>query len=110
MEDSDNKPATSFPLFKGATRTPMFMGVPLLPLILAVFFVFIVAMTVSIFCWALLIPIIFVMQQIVKHDDKAFGTWGLWIDTKLRNTNKRFWNASSYAPATYKRKRKKYVR
>lgn len=110
MDDNDNKPATSFPLFKGATRTPMFMGVPLLPLILAVFCVFIVAMTVSIFCWLLLIPIIFVMRQIVKHDDKAFGIWGLWIDTKLRNTNKRFWNASSYAPATYKRKGKKYVR
>jgi type IV secretion system protein VirB3 len=110
MDDYESKPASSFPLFKGATRTPMFMGVPLLPLILAVFCVFILAMAISIFCWFLLIPILFVMRQIVKHDDKAFGVWGLWIDTKLRNTNKAFWNASSYAPATYRRKGRKHVR
>ncbi|MEB2027420.1 VirB3 family type IV secretion system protein [Xanthomonas campestris pv. campestris] len=68
------------------------------------------AMLFSIFCWLLLIPILFVLRQIVKHDDKAFSTLGLWIDTKLRNTNKKFWNASSYAPATYKRRRKRNVR
>lgn len=103
----DKKPATSFPLFKGATRTPMFMGVPFVPLIFAVFVVFTLAMTISIFCWLLLIPAVFVERQIVKHDDKAFSVWGLWIDTKLRNKNKRFWKASSYAPAVYRRQRKK---
>lgn len=106
----DDKQPTSFPLFKGATRTAMFMGVPLLPLIFSVFVIFVLAMLFSIFCWLLLIPILFVLRQIVKHDDKAFSTLGLWIDTKLRNTNKKFWNASSYAPATYKRRRKRNVR
>jgi len=95
---------TAFPLFKGATRTPMFMGVPLVPLILAVFAVFSIAMLVSIFAWVLLPVAVFIMRQIVKHDDKAFGILGLWIDTKLRNPNKDFWNASSYAPISCKRR------
>jgi len=103
----DEKTA-AFPLFKGATRTPMFMGVPLVPLILAVFAVFSVAMLVSIFAWVLLPVVVFIMRQIVKHDDKAFGILGLWIDTKLRNPNKDFWNASSYAPASYKRRRRRH--
>lgn len=106
----DDKAPTSFTLFKGATRTPMFMGVPFVPLIISVFVVFAIAMTVSIFCWLLMIPVVYVLRQIVKHDDKAFSIWGLWIETKLRNKNKSFWNASSYAPATYKRNRKKNVR
>lgn len=106
----DDKTPTAFPLFKGATRTPMFMGVPLVPLILAVFVIFSIAMLVSIFAWVLLPAVIFVMRQIVKHDDKAFGVLGLWIDTKLRNPNKDFWNASSYAPASYKRRRKGHGR
>jgi len=106
----DENTPTAFPLFKGATRTPMFMGVPLVPLILAVFVIFTITMLVSIFAWILLPVVIFIMRQIVKHDDKAFGVLGLWIDTKLRNPNKDFWNASSYAPASYKRGGRHYGR
>lgn len=95
------RPTNAFPLFKGATRTPLFMGVPLMPLIFGVFIVFIPAMLLSLFWWALLIPIYGAMRWLVKHDDKAFSIWGLWIDTALRNRNKAFWKASSYAPATY---------
>jgi len=104
----DEKTPTAFPLFKGATRTPMFMGVPLVPLILAVFVIFSIAMLVSIFAWVLLPVVIFIMRQIVKSDDKAFWILGLWIDTKLRNPNKDFWNASSYAPASYRRRRRRH--
>lgn len=95
------RPANTFPLFKGATRTALFMGVPLFPLIIAVFVVFIPAMLLSLFWWLALAPIYFTMRLIVKHDDKAFGIWSLYMDTSLRNKNKGFWKASSYAPVTY---------
>jgi len=102
----DEKTA-AFPLFKGATRTPMFMGVPLFPLILGLFVVFIMAMTVSIFAWALFPVVVFIMRLLVKHDDKAFNILGLCIDTRWRNPNKNFWNASSYAPAPTKWQRRR---
>lgn len=98
------RPTNAFPLFKGATRTPLFMGVPLMPLILSVFVVFVLAMLISLLCWFLIIPVYFSMRLLVKHDDKAFSIWGLWFDTALRNRNKGFWKASSYAPATYSKR------
>lgn len=97
----DKPQQNAFPLFKGATRTPLFMGVPLLPLIFVVFLVFIPAALVSIWWWVALMPLYFTMRLVVKHDDRAFSIWGLWLDTALRNRNKGFWKASSYAPATY---------
>lgn len=102
----DDTPS-NFPLFKGATRTPMFMGVPLVPLLLSVALVASLAMMFTLWWWVLLPVLIFVMQQFVKHDDKGFSIIGVWIDTKLRNPNKGFWNASSYAPVTHRKRNRR---
>lgn len=102
MEPSEE---ASVPLFKGCTRVPTVAGVPMMPLMLMMIFVAILAMKFSLACWALAAPLWFIMAQITKHDDKAFRIWGLWIETKLRNGNKGFWQASSYGPADFRKRR-----
>ncbi|EJE4644424.1 VirB3 family type IV secretion system protein [Vibrio parahaemolyticus] len=94
-----------FPLFKGATRVATFWGVPMMPLMVMFMVVAVSALTISIWFWVLAIPAWFIMAQITRYDDKAFRIWGLWIETKLRNRNKKFWGASSYAPTSYKKRR-----
>ena len=94
-----------FPLFKGATRAPTIAGVPMMPLMAMLIFVAVIALTVSIWWWALAIPLWFVMAQVTKNDDKAFRIWWLWIDTKVRNRNKSFWGASTYGPTKYRKRR-----
>src|ERR1700760_3457512 len=103
MSDDDIRP---FPLFKGATRVPTKLGVPTTPLLVVFCAVAIVAMWTSHWWWLLLIPVVAIMRLITKHDDRAFGIWWLWFETKARNRNKRFWSGSSYGPATYRRPRK----
>ena len=93
------------PLFKGATRVPIFLGVPVTPLFIAGTVVAVFAMFKP-WCWLLLIPVVFILQQITKHDDRQFHLLGLYIDTTLRNRFKPFWTASSYSPVTYKKRGK----
>ncbi|WP_455481889.1 type IV secretion system protein VirB3 [Bartonella sp. B35(2025)] len=94
-----------FPLFKGATRVPTIFGVPMMAFIIMVIIVAVIAMTINIFLWLIAPPLWFIMVQITKNDDKAFRIWGLWIDTKFRNRNKKFWGASSYSPSNYRKRR-----
>jgi len=92
------------PLFKGCTRAATVMGVPMVPLLIMGMFVAILAMKFSLWCWLLAPPLWFVMFQITKYDDRAFRIWGLWFETKMRNSNKAFWKASSYGPADYRKR------
>ena len=91
-----------FPLFKGATRVPTVAGVPMIPLMCMLVVVAIIAMMVSLWCWFLALPLWFLMAQITKSDDRAFRIWGLWFDTKWRNSNKKFWAASTYSKRDYR--------
>jgi len=92
-----------FPLFKGATRIATVHGVPTVPLILMLITVACVTLLTSLW-WALLAgPLWLVMAAITKSDDRAFRIWGLWIETKMMNRNKRFWGASSYSPVVARR-------
>ncbi|MDD2859582.1 MAG: VirB3 family type IV secretion system protein [Acidiphilium sp.] len=104
MAGDDLRP---FPLFKGATRVPTFFGVPTMPLLFAVSGVAIIAMWISLWCWALVIPVVVIMRLITKHDDRAFSIWWLWIETKFRNRNGSFWGGSTYAPVDYRRHRRR---
>jgi type IV secretion system protein VirB3 len=91
-----------FPLFKGATRAPTVGGVPMIPLMCMLIVVATIAMMISLWCWFLALPLWFVMAQITKNDDRAFRIWGLWFDTKCRNSNKIFWGASTYSKRDYR--------
>jgi len=98
-----NKEPEPFPLFKGATRIPTVAGVPLIPLMLMIVVVASLAMLFSLWYWALALPSWFIMAQITKNDDRAFRIWGLWFETKCRNSfSSSFWNASSYSKADYR--------
>lgn len=96
---------SAYPLYKGLTRSPTIFGVPMMPLIVMTMVVAVVALTLSIFWWALWPVLCFIMAQITKYDDKAFRIISLWIDSKLLNGNKKFWGASSYSPVKHKKRR-----
>ncbi|AEC18859.1 trwM protein [Pusillimonas sp. T7-7] len=46
-----------------------------------------------------------IMALISRNDDRAFWTLELWVRTKLIAKNKRYWNAISYTPTPYHRRR-----
>jgi type IV secretion system protein VirB3 len=78
---------------------------------LAFGFVAALAMLFTLWCWLFLIPVYVIMRLIIKSDDRAFDIWFLWFETRWRNRNtflgpinKKFWGASSYAPARYKKR------
>ena len=97
----------SDPLFKGATRPAMVVGVPLVPLIFVGGTILLLSVWISIFVLAALPPIVFVMRQITKVDDRQFHL--LWLKFQFRvlhpNRNRRFWRASSYSPTSYQRRK-----
>lgn len=88
-------------LFKGATRAATFFGVPVMPLLVAFTLIASLSLVLSIWCWLIFLPVGFVMAQITKYDDRAFRILGLCLDTRLRNRNKSFWQASSYAASRF---------
>ena len=93
-----------YPLFRGATRIPLWFGMPVAPMFIAIALVGAGAMlSHRLWVWLAMVPIGFVMRQIVKYDDRAFRIRGLWIDTKLRNfRSRKVWKASSYSPVSYR--------
>lgn len=105
MEQQYEQEVLTYPVYKALTRSPTIFGVPMMPLIAMTMVVAIIALSLSIFWWALWPVLCFVMAQITKYDDKAFRIISLWIDTKVLNGNKTFWGASSYSPI--KRKKRK---
>jgi type IV secretion system protein VirB3 len=94
-------------VFKGATRPAMLFGVPLIPLIFVGGSVVMLSMWTTIFALVTLFPVVFVMRQITKVDDRQFHL--LWLRFKFRvlhyNHNGRFWRASHYSPLSYFQRR-----
>lgn len=96
-----------FPLFKGVTRVATVAGVPMMAFIGMLIVVAALALVLSLWFWLLAIPTWFIMAQITKNDDQAFRIWGLWFDTKWRNSNKKFWGASTYSKRDYRKKNRR---
>ncbi|SHI11606.1 type IV secretion system protein VirB3 [Pollutimonas bauzanensis] len=92
-------------LFKGATRVATVKGgVPARAFVIMIITVCSVAMF---WLWfLLLIPVIYpIMAIISREDDRAFWILELWVRTNLFARNKRFWNAISFSPTPYQRRR-----
>lgn len=102
MESNDNY---QFTLFKGCTRVATWAGVPIAPLFIMFGIVAVVSMWISLWCYLLLLPAYVIMRAIAISDDKAFRIVGLYIETKLRNGNKKVWGSSSYSPIKYAKRR-----
>ncbi len=60
------------PLFKGATRPATHLGIPIKPFIACFLFVGFLSMLISVWLWALLIPIYALMRFLLVNDDKFF--------------------------------------
>lgn len=93
-------------LFKGATRAATLFGVPVMPLLIAFILVAAMSLVLSIWFWLVLPPVGFIMAQITKYDDRAFRIIGLYFDTRFRNRNKNFWQASSYTASRFTKGKK----
>ena len=93
------------PLFKGATRVATVKGgVPVRAFIFMVVGVGWLAMFN--FYWLGLVAVLYpIMAIISRNDDRAFWVLELWIRTKLLARNKNYWNAISFTPTPYQRRR-----
>ncbi|TFL14075.1 hypothetical protein CSC67_07870 [Pusillimonas caeni] len=93
------------PLFKGATRVATVKGgVPVRAFIFMVVGVGWLAMFN--FYWLGLVAVLYpIMAIISRNDDRAFWVLELWVRTKLFARNKHYWNAISFTPTPYQRRR-----
>lgn len=98
-------PVNHVRLFKGATRVATIKGgVPARAFVIMMCGVGILGMF-SIWL-LLLIPVLYPVMAIAsRNDDRAFWILELWLRTKCFAANKRFWNAISFSPAPYQRRR-----
>lgn len=96
-----NDPDNTYPVFKGLGRKPTFMGVPTTLLLGAFSVVAIIAMTAGLAWWGLLLVAVPTIKIVTRDDDKAFDALWLEFKTRIRNSNKKFWIGSSYAPTGY---------
>lgn len=101
-------------IFKGCTRPAMKLGVPLVPLVVVVGGCFLAGMWGTVllrslwpaaFALTLLVGLLTTMRAITKKDDQRFKQMGLWLLLRVGNRNRRFWGATSYAPARYSTRR-----
>lgn len=89
-------------------------GVPLVPLIVLFMGCFLIAVWGAFIfssIWPVLIAIMLfivalvTMRGIAKKDDQRFRQVYLWLLLRLRNRNRRFWQATSYSPIRFKRRK-----
>lgn len=95
------------PLFKGCTRPAMLFGVPLVPLAVVVGTVILLAVWTTVLMVTALVPIVLVMKAIAKSDDQQFRLLFLKLWCRFaphRNSNRRFWKSSAYAPIAFKKR------
>lgn len=100
-------------IFKGCTRPAMKMGVPLVPLIVVFMGSFLLGLWGGFIfgMWPVLMAVMFLvvaivtMRGIAKKDDQRFRQVYLWLVLRLRNRNRVFWQATSYSPIRFKRRK-----
>jgi type IV secretion system protein VirB3 len=97
-------------IYKGATRPAMKFGVPLVPLVV----LFGGGMLVMIWGGILLswwvaagvlaanVPALVWMRLVTARDDQRFRQLFVAAKLRLRDRNRRFWHARSYAPTLYR--------
>ncbi|WP_320201759.1 type IV secretion system protein VirB3 (plasmid) [Agrobacterium sp. rho-13.3] len=95
------------PLFKGCTRPPMLFGVPVVPCILVAGSLMLLAFWVSFYLILAVPASVAIMRAMVKDDDQKFRLLGLKLRFRLIHLNRtgRFWQASSYSPLAYTKRR-----
>ena len=97
-------------IYKGATRPAMKLGVPLVPLVVLVGLGMLVAVWggTLVSGWLALAallaigPALLWMHHVTARDDQRFRQLFVALKLRLRDRNRRFWHAHSYAPTLYR--------
>lgn len=97
-------------IYKGATRPAMKLGIPLVPLVivfgtgmlLAMWGGILVSRWIAIATLTFLPPALGWMRWITAKDDQRFRQMFIASRLCVHDRNRRFWNARSYAPITYR--------
>jgi type IV secretion system protein VirB3 len=105
-----NKP-TSERIFKGCTRPAMVAGIPFAP------FVITIGMHTLIAMWTFPLSIYIVVAALVSMsisliamrlvtiaDDQRLMQWGIRLRLSMRQGNRRFWQATTYTPYSYRKR------
>ncbi len=97
-------------IYKGATRPAMKFGIPLVPLVvlfgtgmlLILWGGLLVSWWVAGGVVAATVPILAWMRFATRKDDQRFRQMFVATKLGLRDRNRRFWHARSYAPTLYR--------
>ncbi|XHS77086.1 type IV secretion system protein VirB3 [Burkholderiaceae bacterium UC74_6] len=97
-------------IYKGATRPAMKLGIPLAPLVLVIgsalllilwggtYLNWWIALGVLVCC----APALLWMRFVTAQDDQRFHQMFISLKLRLRDRNKSFWHARSYAPNLFR--------
>lgn len=87
------------PVFLGLTRPTMIAGVPYGAMIVNAMVAGMAFMGTGNFLYALIIvPLHGVSYLICQSEPRMFELLWAWLQTKGKNVNRRYWDASSYSP------------
>ncbi|WP_428424410.1 type IV secretion system protein VirB3 [Methylibium sp.] len=97
-------------IYKGATRPAMKLGIPLVPLVvlfgggmlLILWGGTLVSWWIAMAVVAALLPALAWMRFVTTKDDQRFRQMFVALKLRLRDRNRRFWRARSYAPTLYR--------
>ena len=97
-------------IYKGATRPAMKLGIPLVPLVilfgtgmlLVMWGGILVSWWVALAVVLAILPALGWMRYVTSRDDQRFRQMFLAAKLRLRDRNRRFWRARSYAPNLYR--------
>lgn len=97
-------------IYKGATRPAMKLGVPLVPLVLLIGSGMLLIMWggVLVTWWIALAvvlaigPALLWMRFVTAKDDQRFRQIFLSLKLRVRDRNRRLWQARSYSPSLYR--------
>lgn len=97
-------------IYKGATRPAMKLGVPLVPLVVLAGTAMLLVMWGGILLSGWLaaavvlatLPVLLWMRFVTRRDDQRFRQMFVAAKLRLRDRNRRFWRARSYAPVAYR--------
>ena len=99
------------PVFKGCTRPAMLWGVPLVAFLLVggamlipAIWALLVRPPIGVVLLVLMIPVFVGMRIVTKRDDQRLRQLALRLSMSLRQRNRAFWLARSYAPIRFKRR------
>jgi len=99
------------PVFKGCTRPAMLWGVPLVAFVLVggamlipAIWALLVRPPIGVVLLVLMIPVFVGMRIVTKRDDQRLRQLALRLSMSLRQRNRAFWLARSYAPIRFKRR------